>query len=76
MHQRRSPSSVIPRVPILSGRDAKADYARHFPVQVGVDTGKTFHQLVARGHGGKRLAKSGATPADGPCGRSDRGEQQ
>jgi transposase len=34
--------------------DQKAAYARSFPVHVGVDTGKTFHKLVARGPDGRR----------------------
>ena len=36
------------------GADAKEAYARTFPVHVGVDAGKTFHKLVARGPGGAR----------------------
>ncbi|HYD53345.1 MAG TPA: transposase, partial [Gemmatimonadaceae bacterium] len=35
--------------------DAKAEWAARFPVHVGVDTGKTFHKLVARGLDGRRL---------------------
>lgn len=31
-------------------------YARQFPVHVGVDCGRTFHKLVARGPDGRRLA--------------------
>jgi transposase len=34
--------------------DDKLAYARTFPVHVGVDTGKTFHKLVARGPDGRR----------------------
>jgi transposase len=34
--------------------DDKAAYARTFLVHVGVDTGKTFHKLVARGPDGRR----------------------
>jgi transposase len=34
--------------------DDKLAYARTFPVHVGVDTGKTFHKLVARGTDGRR----------------------
>jgi transposase len=34
--------------------DEKYAYARTFPVQVGVDTSKTFHVLVARGPDGRR----------------------
>jgi hypothetical protein len=34
--------------------DQKAAYAHSFPVHVGVDTGKTFHKLVARGPDGRR----------------------
>ncbi|HYD54770.1 MAG TPA: IS110 family transposase [Gemmatimonadaceae bacterium] len=36
--------------------DRKATWAAQFPVHVGVDTGKTFHKLVARGSDGRRLA--------------------
>lgn len=34
--------------------DEKYLYARSFPVHVGVDTGKSFHVLVARGPDGRR----------------------
>ena len=34
--------------------DAKAAYARSFPVHVGVDTAKQFHVLVALGPDGRR----------------------
>lgn len=34
--------------------DEKLAYARSFPLHVGVDTGKTFHVLVARGPEGRR----------------------
>jgi transposase len=34
--------------------DDKLAYARAFPIHVGVDTGKTFHKLVARGPDGRR----------------------
>jgi transposase len=34
--------------------DEKYAYARGFPVQVGVDTSKTFHVVVARGPDGRR----------------------
>lgn len=34
--------------------DDKFLYARSFPVHVGVDTGKSFHVLVARGPDGRR----------------------
>jgi transposase len=34
--------------------DDKLAYARTFPVHIGVDTGKTFHVLVARGADGRR----------------------
>lgn len=34
--------------------DQKRAYAATFPVHVGVDTGKTFHKLVARGPDGQR----------------------
>jgi transposase len=34
--------------------DEKRAYAAQFPVHVGVDTGKTFHKLVARGPDGHR----------------------
>lgn len=40
---------------VVSGTDAKVGYARQFAVHVGVDTGKSFHQLVARGPDGRRL---------------------
>jgi transposase len=36
--------------------DDKLAYARTFPVHVGVDTGKTFHKLVARGPDGRRTS--------------------
>lgn len=36
--------------------DSKATWAAQFPVHVGVDTGKVFHKLVARGSDGRRLA--------------------
>jgi transposase len=35
--------------------DSKAEWAAQFPVHVGVDTGKVFHKLVARGPDGRRL---------------------
>jgi transposase len=34
--------------------DAKEAFALEFPVHVGVDTGKEFHRLVARGPSGRR----------------------
>jgi hypothetical protein len=34
--------------------DEKSAYAHTFPVHVGVDTGKSFHKLVARGADGRR----------------------
>ena len=34
--------------------EANEAFARGFPVHVGVDTGKTFHKLVARGPDGRR----------------------
>jgi transposase len=34
--------------------DDKEAYARQFPVHVGVDTGKEYHKLVARGPDGRR----------------------
>jgi hypothetical protein len=34
--------------------DEKSAYAHTFPVHVGVDTGKSFHKLVARGTDGRR----------------------
>ncbi|MBK6423872.1 MAG: transposase [Gemmatimonadetes bacterium] len=34
--------------------DEKQAYARQFPVQVGVDTAKQFHVLVAQGPDGRR----------------------
>lgn len=36
--------------------DSKATWAAQFPVHIGVDTGKVFHKLVARGPEGRRLA--------------------
>ena len=35
--------------------DEKRLFARTFPVHIGVDTGKTFHVLVAQGPDGRRL---------------------
>jgi transposase len=35
--------------------EANEALARTFPIHVGVDTGKTFHKLVARGFDGRRL---------------------
>ena len=34
--------------------DEKSIWARRFPIHVGVDTGKLFHKLVARGPDGRR----------------------
>ena len=36
--------------------DSKTEWAAMFPVHVGVDTGKVFHKLVARGPDGRRRA--------------------
>ena len=51
--------------------DRKEAYARRFPVHVGVDTGKRFHKLVARGPDGRRhravkvdVSRSGFDAAD------------
>ena len=51
--------------------DQKAAYAHSFPVHVGIDTGKTFHKLVARGPDGRRskaftvpVSRSGFDAAD------------
>jgi transposase len=51
--------------------DRKEAYARGFPVHVGVDTGKRFHKLVARGPDGRRhravrvdVSRSGFDAAD------------
>lgn len=38
----------------LRGTDRKEAHARTCPVHVGVDTGKSFHKLVARGPDGQR----------------------
>ena len=43
-----------PRVPASMTPDEKVAFAARFPVHVGVDTGKTFHKLVARGPDGRR----------------------
>ncbi len=49
---------VASPAPTLESRamtpDQKAAFARTFPVHVGVDTGKRFHVLVARGPDGQR----------------------
>ena len=42
------------RVPASMTPDEKVAYAARFPVHVGVDTGKSFHKLVARGPDGRR----------------------
>src|SRR5690606_15485793 len=51
--------------------DRKEAYARRFPIHVGVDTGKRFHKLVARGPDGRRhravrvdVSRSGFDAAD------------
>jgi transposase len=50
-----APDDTIVRHTDYSGAaDAKAAYARTFRVHVGVDTGKRFHKLVARGPDGRR----------------------
>ncbi len=46
--------SSSPSLPFGRGADAKEAYAPQFVVHVGVDTGKTFHKLVARGPDGRR----------------------
>ncbi len=48
--------STSPRtlVPASMTPDEKVAFAARFPVHVGVDTGKTFHKLVARGPDGRR----------------------
>jgi transposase len=43
-----------PRVPASMTPDEKVAFAARFPVHVGVDTGKSFHKLVARGPDGRR----------------------
>jgi transposase len=55
--------------------DEKYAYARSFPVHVGVDTGKTFHVMVARGPDGRRtkaervaVSKAGFEGADAALG--------
>ena len=42
------------RVPASMTPDEKEAFAFRFPVHVGVDTGKSFHKLVARGPDGRR----------------------
>ncbi len=44
--------------------DEKSAYAHTFPVHVGVDTGKSFHKLVARGADGRRT-KAVTVPVSG-----------
>ena len=44
----------LPEEGVARTSDEKELYARQFPIHVGVDTGKTFHQLVARGRNGRR----------------------
>ena len=43
----------MPRIPSMTP-DEKRAFARGFPVHVGVDTGKTFHMMVAAGPDGMR----------------------
>lgn len=50
VQQSRGPRAVQQ----LRGTDRKEAYARTCPVHVGVDTGKSFHKLVARGPDGQR----------------------
>jgi len=47
-------SGQIPGSKHGSQTDDKEAYARELPVHVGVDTGKEFHKLVARGPDGRR----------------------
>ncbi len=54
---RQTPPALPPaagRVPASLTADDKVAFALGFPVHVGVDTGKSFHQLVARGPDGRR----------------------
>ncbi len=46
--------SVRPHTPASLTPDEKVAFAARFPVHVGVDTGKSFHKLVARGPDGRR----------------------
>lgn len=50
----RTPFVRVPRKRPAEIADEKRLYARQFPVHVGVDTGKTFHKLVAMGPDGRR----------------------
>jgi transposase len=52
----RRPADLPSRSPKAhtSSTDEKEAFARQSPVHVGVDTGKTFHKLVARGPDGRR----------------------
>lgn len=50
----RTPFVRAPRKRPAEIADEKRLYARQFPVHVGVDTGKTFHKLVAMGPDGRR----------------------
>lgn len=43
-----------PSMPCALTPDEKVIFAARFPVHVGVDTGKSFHKLVARGPDGRR----------------------
>ena len=58
--ERRQPtrrvSPAIRAVQQPRGTDQKEAHARTCPVHVGVDTGKSFHKLVARGADGQRGA--------------------
>ncbi len=63
--------SSTPVMPTIHGTDAKEAFARTCPVHVGVDTGKSFHKLVARGPDGFRrkavrvdVSRSGFEAAD------------
>lgn len=48
------PPAPSVRVPAGMTPDEKVAFAARFPVHVGVDTGKSFHRLVARGPDGRR----------------------
>jgi len=67
----RLPEDAGPGTRHVNETDLKESYARRFPVHVGVDTGKRFHKLVARGPDGRRhrafkvyVSRSGFDAAD------------
>ena len=67
----RATVSALGRTPALRGTYAKETFARRCPVHVGVDAGKHFHKLVARGPTGPRgpavrveVTRAGFEPAD------------